>query len=47
VQIDRPRVEISRDETAGATRGQMTIPASDEGTLDALRFAGELHDERV
>ena len=28
-------------------RGQLTIPATDEGTLDALRFAGELDDERV
>jgi hypothetical protein len=31
----------------GAARGQLTIPASDDGTLDALRFAGELGAERV
>jgi transposase len=28
-------------------RGQLTIAASDEGTLEALRFAGELDVDRV
>jgi transposase len=33
--------------SSAALRGQLTIAASDEGTLDALRFAGELDQERV
>jgi transposase len=43
----RSHTLVALDATTGATRGQLTIPASDEGTLDALRFAGELDAERV
>ncbi len=43
----RSHTMVALDAATGATRGQLTIPASDEGTLDALRFAGELDDERV
>jgi transposase len=43
----RSHTLVALDATTGATRGQLTIPASDEGTLDALRFAGELDVERV
>ncbi len=35
------------DAGTGGVRGQLTIPASDDGTLEALRFAGELDTERV
>jgi transposase len=35
------------DAPTGATRGQLKIPATDDGTLEALRFAGELDTERV
>jgi transposase len=38
---------VALDAVTGVTRGQLTIPASDAGTLDALRFAGELDVERV
>ena len=31
----------------GGNRPQLTIPATDDGTLEALRFAGELDAERV
>jgi transposase len=43
----RSHTLVALDATTGATRGQLTIPASDEGTLDAVRFAGELDAERV
>jgi transposase len=43
----RSHTLVALDAATGATRGQLTIPASDEGTLDALRFAGALDDERV
>jgi transposase len=38
---------VALDAATGASRGQLTIPASDEGMLDALRFAAELDNERV
>jgi hypothetical protein len=40
------RVACRRAAT-GAARGQLTIPASDDGTLAALRFAAEFDSERV
>ncbi|HEY8639096.1 MAG TPA: IS110 family transposase [Solirubrobacterales bacterium] len=43
----RSHTLVALDAATGATRWQLTIPASDEGTLDALRFAGELDIERV
>jgi hypothetical protein len=43
----RSHTVVALDATSGGTRGQLTIPASDEGTLEALRFAGELDAERV
>jgi len=43
----RSHTMVALDAATGATRGQLTIAASDEGTLDALRFAGELDNERV
>jgi transposase len=43
----RSHTMVALDAATGTTRGQLTIAASDEGTLDALRFAGELDDERV
>ena len=43
----RSHTLVALDAATGATRGQLTIPAGDEGTLNALRFAGELDDERV
>jgi transposase len=38
---------VALDAATGAARGQLTIPASDDGTLDALRFATAIDDERV
>ena len=35
------------DAATGATRGRLTIPATDDGTLQALRFAAELDAVRV
>ncbi len=35
------------DAGTGAGRGEITIPASDDGVLDALRFAVGLDDDRV
>jgi transposase len=35
------------DAATGGARGGLTIPASEDGTFDALRFAAELDDERV
>ena len=43
----RSHTRVALDAVTGVARGQLTIPASDEGTLDALRFAAELDDERV
>jgi transposase len=43
----RSHTLVALDAVTGATRGQLTIPASDDGTLHALRFAGELDEERV
>jgi hypothetical protein len=43
----RSHTLVALDARTGAARGQLTISASDDGTLDALRFAGELDAERV
>ena len=43
----RSHTLVALDAATGVTRGELTIPASDEGTLDALRFAAELDSERV
>ena len=43
----RSHTLVALDATTGITRGQLTIPASDDGTLEALRFASELDGERV
>lgn len=43
----RSHTLVALDAATGTTRGQLTIPASDDGTLDALRFVGELDTERV
>jgi transposase len=43
----RQHTLVALDATTSATRGQLTIPASDDGTLEALRFAAELDDQRV
>ena len=43
----RSHTLVALDAATGATRGQLTIPASDEGMLEALRFACELDVERV
>ena len=43
----RQHTLVALDAVTGTTRGQLTIPASDDGTLDALRVAAELDDERV
>jgi hypothetical protein len=43
----RQHTLVALDAVTGAARGQLTIPATDEGTLDGLRFAGELDEERV
>jgi transposase len=43
----RSHTLVALDAVSGQARGQLTIPASDEGTLAALRFAGELDEERV
>ena len=43
----RSHTIVALDAATGAARGQLMIPASEEGTLDALRFAAELDDERV
>src|SRR5437764_2655464 len=37
---------VALDAVTGVTRGRLTIPASDDGPFDGLRFAGELDDER-
>jgi transposase len=38
---------VAVDGQTGAVRGQREIPASDAGSLDGLRFAAGLEDERV
>jgi transposase len=43
----RQHTLVALDAVTGTTRGQLTIPASDDGTLDALRVATELDEERV
>jgi hypothetical protein len=43
----RSHTLVALDAATGVARGQLTIPVSDDGTLDALRFAAELDDERV
>jgi transposase len=43
----RQHTLVALDARTGAPRGQLTIPATDDGTLDALRFAATLDEERV
>ncbi len=43
----RSHTLVALDAATGATRGRLTIPATGDGTLDALRFAAELDDVRV
>ena len=43
----RSHTLVALDAATGATRGQLTIAASDDGTFDAVRFAGKLDSERV
>ena len=43
----RTHTLVALDGVTGATRGQRTVPASDEGTLEALRFAASLDGDRV
>jgi hypothetical protein len=43
----RSHTLVALDAATGARRGQLTIPATDEGTLLALRFAAELDPGRV
>jgi transposase len=43
----RSHTVVALDAATGLARGQLTIPASDAGTLQALRFASELDSERV
>jgi len=43
----RSHTLVALDAATGMARGQLTIPGSDAGTLDALRFAGELDADRV
>jgi transposase len=43
----RSHTLVALDAATGAVCGQLTIAASDEGTLDVLRFGGELEGERV
>lgn len=43
----RQHTLVALDAATGASRGQLTIPASDQGTLDALRFASTLDEQRV
>ncbi len=44
---ERSHTLVALDAATGATRGQLTIQATDEGTLAAVRFAAELDDVRV
>jgi transposase len=43
----RSHTLVALDAATGVTRGQLTIPATDDGPLLALRFAAELDPERV
>jgi transposase len=43
----RTHTLVAVDAGTGVARGELMIPATDAGTLDALRFAGELDEERV
>jgi transposase len=43
----RTHTLVAVDATTGRTRGELTITASDQGELDALRFAAGLDVERV
>ena len=43
----RNHMLVAVDGQTGAVRGQREIPASDAGSLDALRFAAGLAEERV
>ena len=43
----RSHTLVALDAATGAARGQLTIAATDDGTLEALRFAAELDDVRV
>ena len=43
----RSHTIVALDAATGAARRQLTISATHEGTLDALRFAAELDDDRV
>jgi transposase len=43
----RSHMLVALDAATGATRGQLRIPATDDGTLQALRFATELDEVRV
>jgi transposase len=43
----RSHTLVALDAVTGVTRGQLTIPATDDGTLLALPFAAELDSERV
>ena len=43
----RTHTLVALDGVSGATRGQRTVPASEEGTLEALRFAASLDGDRV
>ena len=43
----RTHTLVALDGVTGASRGERTIPASDDGALDALRFAAGLDRDRV
>lgn len=43
----RSHTLVALDAATGATRGQLRIAATDDGTLEARRFAAELDDARV
>jgi transposase len=43
----RSHTLVALDAATAAARGQLTIPATDDGTLEALRFVSELDNERV
>src|SRR5438874_1364441 len=43
----RSHTFVALDAATGAARGQQTIPATDEGALEALRFAAGIDEGRV
>ena len=43
----RTHTVVALDAATGRVRGQRTVPASDDGALEVLRFAVELDEERV